>query len=87
MRGYKIKRTTTRGEHRAAVASRKGTYRLGIIEHGDVNPDEVYHGTVPILQHRQTRHRSRHLELHTAMNKKNTVEQLYQLVNVKARWS
>ena len=32
-----------------------GTYRSYVMEHGGVDPDDVYHGGVPILQHGQAR--------------------------------
>ena len=43
-----------------AVASRAGTYRVGITKHDGVGPDEVQHGEVPVLQHRQARYGLRH---------------------------
>ena len=33
-----------------------GTHRFYVMEHGGVDPDEVQHGRVPVLQHSQARH-------------------------------
>ena len=43
------------------------------MKHGGVDPDEVQHGGVPILQYDQAGHDPRNLGIHTAMNSANTV--------------
>ena len=35
------------------MASWAGTYGFCVMKHGDVDPDDVYHGGVPILRHGQ----------------------------------
>jgi len=49
--------------HGIAVVLWVGTYGFHIMKHGDVGPDEVQHGGVPILQHSQARHSLRHFEM------------------------
>ena len=41
-------------ERGIAAVSWAGTYRLGIVEQDNVNPDKVDHRGIPILQHGQT---------------------------------
>jgi hypothetical protein len=36
-----------------------GAYRFSVMKHGGVDPDEVEHGYVPILQHSQVRRNTR----------------------------
>ena len=45
-----------RREYKAAVMSRTGTYRLAVTKHDHVDPDEVQHGSIPILRHCQAGH-------------------------------
>jgi hypothetical protein len=46
-------------EHRIAVASRDGTYRLCVIKHDEEFVEYVQRGGVPVLQYRQARHNLR----------------------------
>jgi len=43
-------------ENGVAVASWTETYRLCVIIHSGVGPDEVHHGGIPILRDRQVYH-------------------------------
>jgi len=74
-------------EHGVAVTSWIGTYGLCVIKQGGVYPDDVQHGGVPILHHRQARDNLGHLGCHTARNSANTVvEQLDELSDIETRW-
>ena len=43
-------------ERDIVVVSWTGTYRLGIMKQDSIDPDNVDHGCVPILQHSQARY-------------------------------
>lgn len=43
-------------ERRIVMTLWTGTHGLCIMKHGDVDPDEVQHGGIPVLQHGQARH-------------------------------
>ena len=72
-------------EHVVAVTSWTGTYRLSVTEHGDIGPDEVQKGGVPVLQHRQARCNLKYSRDHTATNSTNTVEQPYERFGNRVR--
>lgn len=61
-------------KHDTVLTSWVRTYGFSVTEKGDRDQDEVHHGGVPVLQHRQARYSLRHLGCHTAMNNTNTVE-------------
>jgi hypothetical protein len=60
-KGVETHNCRTSREYGIAMASYTGTYRLVVMKHGVVDPDEVQHGGVPILQHSQARCGTRNL--------------------------
>ena len=54
-KGVETYNCRTPREHGIAMASWKGTYRFSVMKHCGVDPNEVQHGGVPILQHSQAR--------------------------------
>jgi hypothetical protein len=53
-KGVETHNCRTSREHGIAMASYTGTYGFFVMKHGGVDPDDVQHGGVPILQHSQT---------------------------------
>jgi hypothetical protein len=54
-KGVETHNCRTSREHDIMRQSWTGTYRFLVMKHGDVDPDEVQHGGVPILLHSQAR--------------------------------
>ena len=55
--GNRWKRTTTgRPVRMVRGGTVNRTYRFYVMKHGSVDPDEVQHGRVSVLQHSQARH-------------------------------
>ena len=50
-------------ERGIAMPSWAGTYRFYVMKHSGVDPDDVQHGGVPILQHSQARRDLRYFRM------------------------